>query len=189
MVNMGQPNGHTAYYGYDSFGRLAYTRDSLGILQRYRYNYRSYHSNDGNPDETPDTTYTPDTTGTYIDPDLALTVITTSCVASVYANSSINTDQKTFTIEWPQNVTIRVLLTTQQSSTWLSASVNKVSNNGTDIYNVYNCYGNNQTIDTSYTVFLTPGTYQVRSVTSHHNNDTSTRAYIQATFQAYQEHL
>lgn len=189
MVNLRQPNGHTAYYGYDSFGRLAYTRDSLGILQRYRYNYRSYQSNDGNPDETPDTTYTPDTTGTYIDPDLALTVITTSCVASVYANSSINTDQKTFTIEWPQNVTIRVLLTTQQSSTWLSASVNKVSNNGTDIYNVYNCYGNNQTIDTSYTVFLTPGTYQVRSVTSHHNNDTSTRAYIQATFQAYQEHL
>lgn len=36
-----KPNGYIVNYGYDSFGRLAETKDASGILQKYSYNYKN----------------------------------------------------------------------------------------------------------------------------------------------------
>lgn len=180
MVNMTRPNGYTTNYGYDSFGRLAYTRDTLGVLQKYKYNYRTYHFNDAYPDETPDTTNIQDA------PNPEIPVIGATCTASVYAYYPQTAEQKTFNIEWPQNVTISVLLTTQRTSTSIMAAINKVSSNGTNINDVYNCTSNNQTIDITYMVYLAPGTYQLSVQTPHYDGDTSTKARISATYQTYE---
>lgn len=66
------------------------------------------------------------------------------------------------------------------------AAINKVSSNGTNINDVYNCTSNNQTIDITYMVYLAPGTYQLSVQTPHYDGDTSTKARISATYQTYE---
>lgn len=177
LVGINNPSGHLTRYGYDSFGRLSQARDTLGIMQRIDYSYRNHQFTDSNISDEP------------VVPDTAQAALTKdeTCTVSVSASMSQTSIQKKFKIEWQQNVSISVNITTHRQTTSIMAGVRKVSKNGTDINDKFTSSGKDSNVDKTYTVSLAPGIYQIAVQMPHYDGDSSTSAAISANYKVYDD--